>query len=171
MSPAEETWRRGTIRDTMSPLLALLAVLAVPAAPPSPLTCRLDAVPPATVRFTLTNPSPSPLWVLRWNTPLEERWKGTIFTVTSGKKEISYQGPLTKRGDPGREEYVEIPAGGSVSGEADLSLVYEMKKPGKYVVKVTSELVDVVKDGTQVPRGRDRFVGVAVKCAGVPLTP
>jgi peptidyl-Lys metalloendopeptidase len=152
----------------MSPLLALLAVLAAPAAP---LTCRLDAVPPTTVRFTLTNPSPAPLWVLRWNTPLEERWKGTIFTVTSGMKEIPYQGPMTKRGDPGREEYVEIPAGGSVSGEADLAQVYEMKKPGKYVVQVTGELADVVKDGAEVPRGRDRFAGLTVECAAVPLTP
>jgi hypothetical protein len=147
----------------MSPLLALLAFLTVPAAPP--LTCRLDAVLPTTVRFTLTNPSSAPLWVLRWNTPLEERWKGTIFTVTSGKKEIPYQGPMTKRGDPGREEYVEIPAGGSVSGEADLSQVYEMKTREKYVVKVTGELADVVKDGAEVPRGRERFVGMKVECA------
>lgn len=146
----------------MAPLFVLLAVLA---APPSPLTCRLEAVPPTTVRFTLINSSPAPLWVLRWNTPLEEPWKGTIFTVTSGKKEIPYQGPMTKRGDPGREEYVEIPAGGSVSGEADLSQVYEMKKPGKYVIKVTEELADVVKDGAEVPRGRDRFAGTQVECS------
>jgi hypothetical protein len=150
----------------MPPFLALLALLSVPAAPPFPsITCRLDAVPPHTVRFTLINPSPAPLWVLRWNTPLEERWKGTIFTVTSGKKELPYQGPMTKRGDPGREEYVEVPAGGSVSGEADLSQVYEMKARGKYVVKVTGELADVVKDGAEVPRGRDRFVGMKVECA------
>jgi hypothetical protein len=156
----------------MSPLLALLALLTVPAAPPSPsIICRLDAVPPLKVRFTLTNPSAAPLWVLRWNTPLEERWKGTIFTVTSGKQEIPYQGPMTKRGDPGREEYVEIPAGGSVSGEADLSQVYEMKKPGKYVVTVTGELADVVTDGAEVPRGRDRFAAMEVECAAVPLTP
>jgi len=135
----------------------------MPAAPP--LTCRLNALPPTTVRFTLTNPSSAPVWVLRWNTPLEERWKGTIFTVTSGKKEISYQGPMTKRGDPGREEYVEIPAGGSVSGEADLSQVYEMKKPGKYVVKVTGDLADVAMDNAEVPRGRDRFAGARVECA------
>jgi hypothetical protein len=150
----------------MAPLLALLALLTMPAVPPSPsIICRLDAVPPLTVRLTLINPSPAPLWVLRWNTPLEERWKGTIFTVTSGKQEIPYQGPMTKRGDPGREEYVEIPPGGSVSGEADLSQVYEMKKPGKYVVKVTGELSDVAMDGAEVPRGRYRFVGMKVECA------
>ena len=146
----------------MSPLLALLALLINPTVPS--LTCRLDAVPPTTVRFTLINSSPAPLWAPSWNTPLEERWKGTIFTVTSGKKEILYQGPMTKRGDPGREEYVEIPAGGSVSGEADLSQVYAMKKPGKYVVKVTEDLADVAMDSGEVPRGRDRFVGAQVKC-------
>jgi hypothetical protein len=152
----------------MSPLLALLAVLAAPA---SPVACRLDVVPPTTVRFTLTNPSAAPVWVLRWNTPLEDRWKGTIFTVTKGKKEIPYQGPLTKRGDPGKEEYVEIPAGESVSGEVDLSLVYEMKKPGRYTVQVTGELADLAKAGAAVPRPRDQFEGARVECAAVPLTP
>jgi hypothetical protein len=152
----------------MSPLFLLFAMLS---ASPSPLTCRLDAMPHTKIRFTLTNVSKAPLWVLRWNTPLEERWKGTILTVTAGKKEIPYQGPMTKRGDPGREEYVEIPAGGSVSGEADLSQVYEMKKPGKYVVKVTEDLADVVRDGAEVPRGRDRFESVSLECAAAPLTP
>ena len=68
-----------------------------PATAAARLECRLEASGPAAVRFTLVNRTDSPLWALRWNTPLEG-WKGTIFALTSGGAEDSYTGPMLQEG-------------------------------------------------------------------------
>ena len=73
--------------------LAFLAVFSThcmtAATPSQPLECRIEPVAdsPTSLRFTLTNPNAAPLWVLRWNTPLEG-WKGTILTVNHNGTEI-----------------------------------------------------------------------------------
>jgi hypothetical protein len=142
------------------------------------LDCRLEAVPPLTaggpaaVRFTLTNRGDSPVWVLRWNTPLEERWKGTIFAIVAddaGGRELPYQGPMVKRGDPGREEYAEIPAGGSATGVADLAQVYDLSEAGSYRVEVTQGLHDVTTNAADVPRPRDRQRAFPLSCPPLDL--
>lgn len=154
--------------------LAFLAVFSThcmtAATPSQPLECRIEPVAgsPTSLRFSLSNRTAAPLWVLRWNTPLEG-WKGTILTVTANGTEIPYQGPMLKRGDPGREDYVEIPAGESASATVDLSQVYEVSQPGRYEVKVTGSLHDVAKDGTSVPRPRDRHEAMELECEGVTL--
>ncbi len=162
--------------------IALAAIVSThcmkAATPTEPLECRLEAVHPlvaggpVALRFRLTNRTREPLWVLRWNTPIEG-WRGTIFTVTflgKGKgAEIPYQGPMLKRGDPGREEYVEIGAGESVNVSVDLAEVYDVKQPGKYQMKVTGDLLDVTKDAAAVPRPRDRQQSMALKCEPITL--
>jgi hypothetical protein len=154
--------------------LAFLAVFSThcmtAATPSQPLECRIEPVAdsPTSLRFTLTNPNAAPLWVLRWNTPLEG-WKGTILTVNHNGTEIFYQGPTFKRGDPSREDYVEIPAGESASATVDLAQVYEVSQPGRYEVKVTGSLHDVAKDGGAVPRPRDRQEAMELRCEGVIL--
>ena len=157
--------------------LALLAVsslhctqAAVPDANAHPLECRIEPVAgsPTSLRFSLTNRTAAPLWVLRWNTPLEG-WKGTVLTVSAKGTEIPYQGPMLKRGDPGREDYVEIPAGESASASVDLAEVYEVGQPGKYEVKVTGSLHDVAKDGASVPRPRDGHERMELRCEGITL--
>lgn len=154
--------------------LALLAVFSIhcmtAATPSQPLECRIEPVAgsPTSLRFSLANRTAAPLWVLRWNTPLEG-WKGTILTVTANGTEIPYQGPMLKRGDPSREDYVEIPAGESASATVDLSQVYEVSQPGRYEVTVTGGLHDVAKDGAAVPRPRDRHEVMELRCEGVTL--
>ena len=122
---------------------------------------------PVALRFRLVNHTEGPLWVLRWNTPIEG-WRGTIFTVTFKGAELPYQGPLLKRGDPGREEYVEITPRDSLNVSLDLAEAYDVKQPGTYEVRVTGSLFDVTKDGASVPRPRDRQQPMALKCE--PLT-
>ena len=63
--------------------------IAVPNATAQPLECRIEPVAgsPTSIRFTLTNRTAAPLWVLRWNTPLEG-WKGTVLTVTANGTEV-----------------------------------------------------------------------------------
>jgi peptidyl-Lys metalloendopeptidase len=159
------------------PAIALLAVVSAhcmkAAAPTQPLECRLEAVHPlvaggpVALRFRLVNRTDGPLWVLRWNTPVEG-WRGTIFTVTFQGINLPYQGPMVKRGDPGREEYVEITPQDSLNVSLDLAEAYDVKRPGKYQVKVTGSLLDVAKDAAAVPRPRDRQQPMALKCE--PLT-
>ncbi len=160
----------------MNRLLALAFLAAfsthcmTAATPSQPLKCRIEPVAgsPTSIRFSLANRTAEPLWVLRWNTPLEG-WKGTILTVTHNGTEIFYQGPMMKRGDPSREDYVEIPSGESASNTVNLADVYEMSPPGQYEVKVTGSLHDVAKDGASVPRPRDWQEAVELRCEEVML--
>lgn len=145
-----------------------------PAAPSDPLQCRLEAVPPLVaggpvkIRFTLENTTQAPVQVLRWNTPLEG-WKGTIFQVDFQGFDRHYQGPMFKRGEPGREDYVEIPAGKTVSATVDLSEVYDMKDPGPYQVKVVGGLQDVVTGGEPAPRSLEKHQPAVLSCDELPL--
>jgi peptidyl-Lys metalloendopeptidase len=161
--------------------LALLAIFsihctkaAVTNADAEPLECKLDSVHPlvaggpVALRFRLTNRTAEPIWILRWNTPFEG-WRGTLFTVTANGTEIPYQGPMVKRGDPVREDYVEIPAGESVSASVDLAEAYEIRQPGLYDVKVTGNLLDVAKGAASLPRPRDRHEPMALRCEGITL--
>jgi hypothetical protein len=141
-----------------------------PAADPQhPLECRLEAAHPrlaggpVAVRFQLINRTESPVSMLQWNTPFEG-WRGTILSVSFDGKELPYQGPMTKRGDPGAQEYVRIRAGESMITALDLSQAYDVSKPGRYTVNVTGDLQDVIRDGAQPPRPRDRFQPLKLSC-------
>jgi hypothetical protein len=157
--------------------IALLAIASAhctkAAAPAQPLECRMEAVHPlvaggpVALRFRLVNRTKGPLWVLRWNTPVEG-WRGTIFTVSFQGTDLPYRGPRLKRGNPGREEYVEITPQDSLNVSLDLAEAYDVKRPGRYQVKVTGSLLDVTKDAAAVPRPRDRQQPMALKCE--PLT-
>lgn len=134
------------------------------------LECRVEPRAPTGIRFVLANPSQKPVWVLKWNTPLEG-WRGSIFTVTGPDgTELPYTGPMVKRGDPGRDEYVQIPPGGEVDAVVDLANVYELSKPGRYRVQVTGRIVDLTADPASVPRPLAQHEGVELRCGEVTLT-
>lgn len=128
------------------------------------ITCRLETQPPTSIRFELANGSGSALRVLTWNTPLEG-WKGTVLRVTRDGEELSYQGPMMKRGDPQADAYVEIPAGGKVDATVDLSEVYDVSRPGAYKVEADGDLIDVTAG--PVPQPRDRHQAMPLACGAV----
>lgn len=139
------------------------------------LDCRIEpkapltAGGPAEIRFVLINPSREPVWVLKWNTPLEG-WMGSIFTVTGPDgTELPYMGPLVKRGDPSREEYVQIPPGGEAEAAVDLANVYDLREPGSYRLRVTDGLVDLTSEPASVPRPREKHQRVELRCGEVTL--
>lgn len=146
-----------------------------PAPLPASLECRLEAEPPLTaggpvqIRLTLTRPSGPSAYALNWNTPFEGRWMGTIFSVIHDGQEIPYSGPMTKRGDPSREEYVEVAPGRPATATADLAQVYDLSQPGAYEVRVVQGLADVTTEAASVPRPRDQHEGVALECGVVNL--
>ena len=142
------------------------------------LTYRLtvaETVPagqPVTVGFELENRSPVPLWVLTWNTPLEGM-SNDIFRVERDGAEVPYEGPMMKRGNPSRSDYVLVAPGKSVSAEVDLARGYDVSRPGSYRVDFRGTLHDVVPDGGDVPRAQDQhrsaeITGQAVSFRVVP---
>jgi hypothetical protein len=142
-------------------LAAVLAVQNVEASASRPpdLACRLDAEPgaaaggPVKVRFTLSNRGARGVRVLRWQTPLEGFWSDVLEVSYRGRK-LAYEGPLMKRGDPGRDDYVEIAPGKSVSAVVDLAGPYDVRRPGTYEVAFKRGLADVVREGEPFPRPR-----------------
>jgi hypothetical protein len=138
-------------------------------ASPSTLECRLEPRAPAGIRFVLANPSQAPVWVLKWNTPLEG-WRGSIFTVTGPDgTELPYTGPMVKRGDPGRDEYVQIAPAAEVAAVVDLANVYDLSKSGRYRLQVTGGIADLTTDEAAVPRPREQHQGVELRCGEVSL--
>lgn len=165
------------MRKTVLLSLSLAAFLStscwMKAHPPAdakhPLECRMEAMRPQIaggptgIRFQVINRMPEPLSMLRWNTPFEG-WRGTILSVSLQGHELPYQGPMVKRGDPIAGDYMRLRAGESQIIGLDLSQAYDMSKPGLYTVKITGGVQDVIQDGTQPPRPRDRFQAVGLVC-------
>lgn len=134
---------------------SLDCVLSVPAS--------VRAGEPVELRFQLTNRTAQPLYVLKWRTPLEGQM-GTDFQVTRDGTEVSYQGRMVKRANPGADSYVTLAPGASVDARIDLSQAYEMKQPGRYRIAFHGELMDVVEKQAEVPRTMDQFQSRPVSC-------
>lgn len=155
-------------------LAALFAVsnLEASASRPPDLACRLEALPgavaggPVAVRFTLSNRGSRPVRVLRWQTPLEGFWSDVLEVTFDGKK-LAYEGPLMKRGDAIRDDYVEVAPGKAVAAVVDLAGPYDLRRPGTYRVVFTRGLMDVVRDGEAFPRGRDAHRKRALACEAI----
>lgn len=114
-----------------------------------------------TIRFVLKNYSDAPLWVLTWYTPLEGL-KGKIFRVTRYGVEVPYEGRLVKRGTPGKERYVRLGPGESVSARVDLSRTYNLSIPGEYHVQFTGRIFDVARVQESLPRKEGECVGLDI---------
>src|SRR5262245_2973985 len=108
----------------MAPLLTLAALLG--ATPSADLTCTLARSSPRgaplVLEFTLTNRGDRPLAVLDWNTPLEGMVGDAFVIRLDGGDALPYRGPLIKRGDPEREEYVEVAPGKAATASVEPGL-------------------------------------------------
>lgn len=119
----------------------------------NPVDDRLQAaidVPPelpdgssVELKFTLTNTSASPLYVLKWFTPLEGI-AGEIFRVERGGQPLPYQGILASRVAPTRDAYVFLEPGESVSAQVDLARSYDFSLAGKYSIAFLSPRISHV---------------------------
>jgi hypothetical protein len=74
---------------------------------------------PIILGFALENLTDEDFWVLIWYTPLEGL-EGKIFRVTCSGKEVLYEGPMVKRSDPVRDDYLHLGPKGSASAKVDL---------------------------------------------------
>ncbi len=106
---------------------------------------------PITISFSLMNKTDEALGVLRWYTPLEGI-AGDIFRITREDRVVEYRGPMVRRGEPRREDYVRIEPGRAVTAKVDLLKGYDLSIPGEYRVDFQGRLHDVVAADENLPR-------------------
>ena len=106
---------------------------------------------PIIIGFRLENHLNENLWVLRWYTPLEGL-KGKIFRVICDGKEIPYEGPMVRRGQPKKDDYVHIPPGSSVSVEVNLSDTYTCPACKECRVEFKGQIYDFSKSADYLPK-------------------
>lgn len=140
--------------------------------PDRDLTCDLVAEPvyrqgePVELAFKLTNTGAAPLWVLRWNTPIEGL-VGDCFEIARDRHVVPFQGRMIKRAMPEASEYVRLEPGESREAKVDLRAVYKVEEPGKYELRFDSVLFDVTDDETKVPRPLEDFQSFDPGCPPV----
>ncbi len=94
----------------------------------------LSASDDAVLKVTYTNSSKEDIYLLRWQTALKGLDEN-IFDVRLDGKPVAYTGRLYKRATPRAEDYVRIPAGGSVSADVELSGAYDLSRTGEYAIR------------------------------------
>jgi hypothetical protein len=95
-----------------------------------------DSAEPVRLRFELKNDGDEDLYVLKWYTPLEGLNSDCLTVLRNGKTPVPYDGPMIKRGNPGPDDYVLIPAGEIVAADVDVSESYAVSKPAAYQVEL-----------------------------------
>jgi peptidyl-Lys metalloendopeptidase len=101
-----------------------------------------DSAEPVTLRFELTNEGDKDLYVLKWYTPLEGLNSDCLTVLRNSKTKVGYDGPMIKRGNPGPDDYVLIPAGQTVTADVDVSESYSVSKPADYQVELNIPAVE-----------------------------
>jgi hypothetical protein len=125
------------------------------------LECRIETAStyqlgqPMTIEGTLHNSSSSAVWVLSWNTFLDPEWQDCV-SVTHDGSPVPYVGVAVFRLAPGRDSYLRIPAGESVSRQIDLSQKYAITEPGDYEVSFDLPILAAMDEGDPEPPADDR---------------
>jgi hypothetical protein len=89
------------------------------------------------LKFTLINPTDTPIYILEWYTPLEGI-AGEIFQVSLEGQEIPYEGMLVFRGDPTPDSYILLNPGEATSAVVDLATSFNFSKAGVYKIEFIS---------------------------------
>jgi hypothetical protein len=152
---------------------ALALMCALPAGAHEGLRCTLQAPAraapgqPVLLRFTFRNEGRAPLHLLTWNTPFEG-WFGAYVSVSRDGVPLPYGGPMAKRGDPARDDYLRIAPGRSRSAEVDLALPFDLSRPGRYRIEPRLHLHDLVPGSRpRLPRPRGQWMPADLGCNAV----
>ena len=89
------------------------------------------------IKFTLKNTSDTPMYILKWYTPLEGI-AGWIFQVTRAGQVIPYKGIEASRSSPIPDDYVLLNPGESTSAVVSLGTSFDFSKPGTYKIRFIS---------------------------------
>lgn len=174
MRPRPSSNWAGRALGTAAALVLTLVAFLIGSAPvmaaplDAQLTFSLSSQPsPNSVRlvFTLVNQADKPVRVLKWQTPLEGIL-GRIFQVRCDGRELIYNGPLIKRGPPTAEDYVTIPAKGSLETVVNLSEAYDFPASGSCEVRFNGVALEVLSADARLPQEMLRNV----RMSGEPLS-
>jgi hypothetical protein len=121
------------------------------------------------LKFTLTNSSETPIYVLKWYTPLEGIY-GEIFRVYYKGRAIQYLGIQASRGAPIADDYVYLEPGGSATAVVDLATSYDFSKAGTYRIAFASPRIShVVYSEDQFAKSLDDLGPVEMPSKSVTL--
>ena len=126
------------------------------------------------LRVTYHNGTAEDLYLLRWQTSLYGI-EGNVFDVRLDGQTVEYTGRLYKRGFPQAEDYVRIPAGGSVSADVELSSAYDMSRTGEYAIRYRASVQNALRvdgqtkvtgigDDYEVPAAPDLIIDMTARC-------
>jgi len=139
------------------------------------LECTMEVDPtlragaPVRLRFVLRNPTAQPVYVLKWQTPLEGLFDNFL-QVTRDGAEIPFNGPVKKRGNPSKDSYALVAPGQSLEASLDVSLAYEMRQPGRYHLVLRNALMDATPNEAEVPRTLEQFQATKLQCPEIEFT-
>ncbi|QSX31215.1 peptidase M35 [Shewanella cyperi] len=85
------------------------------------------------VKVTLTNDENVPVKILKWYTAADGV-EESLFKVSVNGSEKHYLGAHYKRPAPGKQDYIKLKSGESVSYEVELSSLYDMSETGTYEI-------------------------------------
>ncbi|HJV71968.1 hypothetical protein [Ideonella sp.] len=123
------------------------------------------------LRFTLSNPGPVPLAMLRWDTPFEGAWLAPFVALSRDGRALPYRGAVVRRRAPDATAYLRIEAGASVSAEIELEPAYSVSAPGRYRVQPKLHLTDLhVAQAGPVERPGTEHQGADLRCPAVSFT-
>ena len=103
----------------------------------------------------LENTSNENLWVLTWYTPLEGL-KGKIFRVMCDGQEIPYEGPMVKRGQPKKDDYIQLLPRKSVSARIDLLSAYKLPTCNQALIEFKGRIHDYTTSADMIPKSTEK---------------
>jgi hypothetical protein len=125
---------------------------------------------PVRVRFTVTNRSDRPLYLLKWYTPLEGVL-GDTFQVTYRGQEQDYLGPLVSRAAPTPDQYVLLAPGEFDTAVVDLAQVYDFSGAGDYQIVFRSPRIShLVEDPADFAESMDPLGPVSIPSNPITVT-
>jgi peptidyl-Lys metalloendopeptidase len=112
-----------------------------------------DSAEPVKLRFELTNKGAVDLYALKWYTPLEGLNSDCLKVIRNEKNKVAYDGPMVKRGHPGPEDYLLVPAGETVSADVNVSESYAVSLPADYRVELNIAGLEHLPAPSAAPKG------------------
>jgi peptidyl-Lys metalloendopeptidase len=88
---------------------------------------------PVIVHVRITNPNLEAIRVLKWLTPTHTM-QDSLLAVTREGQPVHYLGAIYKRSAPTDEDYLTLQPGEALSGEINLSALYDLSSSGNYAV-------------------------------------
>lgn len=112
-------------------------IMGIPA-----LIVGIESADTPTIVFYVVNNTTSDIRMLTWNTPFEKILSADLFLVTHAGKDMPYLGRKVKRGNPGADDYLLIPAGKKLESAMDIGKYYGLVGLDVFTVAIKLPLED-----------------------------